>query len=196
VRAWCAPDRPDQAALRRPRLGYAGPIDDRLDRTLLAAVAARRPDWSLVLIGPLADARALPAAPNIHHLGMKSHEELPDYLGGWDAAMLPLARPPGPRFLGPIATPEYLAAGLPVVSTPINDVVRPYGVNGLVKIAETPEAFVAAAQAALAMDRARHRAHADAFLAGSSWDETAASLEEVLAVAWAADSGARAPVVA
>jgi glycosyltransferase involved in cell wall biosynthesis len=187
----------DQAGISRPRLGYAGVIDERLDRPLLAALAENRA-WNLVMIGPVAkiDPATLPRGPNVHYLGMKPYQELPDYLGGWDVGLLPFARNEATRFISPTKTPEYLAAGLPVVSTPIRDVVRPYGVKGLVHIADTAESFATAVQAALSTDRSRHRAAADAFLAGLSWDETVARMEAILEAALRQERGELAPEVA
>ena len=96
--------------------------------------------------------RSLGAA-NIHYLGMKPYEVLPDYLASWDVAVLPFARNEATRFISPTKTPEYLAAGCAVVSTSIRDVIRPYGDLGLVHIADTVDEFVAAVEVALREDR-------------------------------------------
>ncbi|HEY4590726.1 MAG TPA: glycosyltransferase, partial [Thermoanaerobaculia bacterium] len=142
------PEPADQAAIPRPRLGYFGVIDERIDLDLLAAAAGARPDWQWVMIGPVVkiDPETLPRRSNLHYLGMKAYDELPSYLAGWDAALMPFAANESTRFISPTKTPEYLAGGRPVVSTPIRDVVRPYGELALVEIAEDPEAFVAAAE--------------------------------------------------
>ncbi|HVM12326.1 MAG TPA: glycosyltransferase, partial [Actinomycetota bacterium] len=149
-----ARDPEDQAGIGRPRLGFFGVIDERLDRDLLAGIARLRPDWQIVMVGPVVKIppEALPTAPNIHYLGAKPYEELPAYVGGWDLAILPFARNAATRFISPTKTPEYLAAGRPVVSTSITDVVRPYRDLGLVRIADDPEGFVAAAETAMAED--------------------------------------------
>ncbi|MFN7914305.1 MAG: glycosyltransferase family 1 protein [Vicinamibacterales bacterium] len=170
----CHLDPEDQRAIAHPRIGFFGVIDERMDYDLLAAVAAARPDWQLILIGPIAkvDPAALPRAANLHYLGPKSYSVLPDYIGHWDVAMLPFALNDATRFISPTKTPEYLAGGLPVVSTPITDVVRPYGERGLARIASTPDRFVAAIDDALNGDREQHRSHADAFLQHMSWDRT------------------------
>lgn len=168
-------DPADQAAIAHPRLGFFGVIDERLDVALLDGVAAARPDWQLVMLGPTAkiDAADLPRRPNIHYLGQKAYRELPRYLARWDVAMLPFARNESTRFISPTKTPEYLAAGCPVVSTSIRDVVRPYGEQGLVRIADSVEEFVRQAQEAMS-DRkdARWRRGVDAMLANMSWDRT------------------------
>ncbi|MCA1598452.1 MAG: glycosyltransferase, partial [Chloroflexi bacterium] len=122
-------DLADQAPLPRPRLGFYGVLDERLDRDLIAALADARPDWSLVLIGPVVkiDPASLPRRANIHYLGPKDYADLPAYLAGWDVALIPFAHNAATRFISPTKTPEYLAAGVPVVSTAIGDVVSPYG---------------------------------------------------------------------
>jgi glycosyltransferase involved in cell wall biosynthesis len=175
----------DQAGIPHPRIGFFGVIDERMDYELLCGVAGARPDWQLVLIGPTAkiDPTALPAAANIHYLGTRDYAALPDYIGGWDVAMLPFARNEATRFISPTKTPEYLAAGKPVVSTSIRDVVRPYGELGLARIADTPEAFVAAIDAALAEDGGARQHAADAFLAQLSWDRTWNAMRQLVVTA-------------
>ena len=165
---------PDQARIPRPRLGFFGVIDERMDLQLVDNVAAARPDWHIVMLGPVVkiDTASLPQRPNIHYLGSKKYEELPHYLPGWDVALLPFAHNEATRFISPTKTPEYMAAGLPVVSTSIRDVVRPYGQQGLVRIADDPDAFIAACEEAMAEDRAERLTQADAFLRQTSWDGT------------------------
>ena len=136
---------PVQAAVTGPRLGFYGVIDERMDLELLATVADTRPDWSLVLVGPVVKIaeQDLPRRANIHYMGQQSYDDLPAFLSGWDVALMPFAINESTRFISPTKTPEYLAAGRPVVSTPIRDVVRHYGELEGVKIAETAEAFIA-----------------------------------------------------
>jgi glycosyltransferase involved in cell wall biosynthesis len=169
----------EQAHLPGPRLGFAGVIDERLDVDLVAAVAERRPQWQLVMLGPVVkiDPSELPAAPNLHYLGGRPYAELPRFMAGWDVALLPFARNEATRYISPTKTPEYLAAGRPVVSTSIPDVVRPYGQLGLVRIADDPGDFVAAVEAALVEDPRERQRAADAFLADLSWDDTWARME-------------------
>jgi UDP-galactopyranose mutase len=172
----------DQASIGRPRIGFFGVIDERMDYELLAAVASARPAWQLVLIGPIAkvDPASLPRAANIHYLGPKPYEALPAYLAGWDVAMLPFARNDATRFISPTKTPEYLAAGKPVVSTSIRDVVRPYGQQGLARIADTAHEFVAAVDAALSESPAERLRAADAFLTHTSWDGTWTRMRQLI----------------
>ncbi len=164
----------DQQAIPRARLGFFGVLDERLDIDLLRGVAETRPDWQLVMIGPVVkiDPADLPRLPNIHYLGPKTYNELPRYIAGWDLALLLFARNDATRYISPTKTPEYLAAGKPVVSTSIRDVVTPYGDLGLVRIADTTADFVAACDAALSEPPAARRSKADAFLSNMSWDRT------------------------
>jgi UDP-galactopyranose mutase len=170
----CTSEPDDQASIPRPRLGFFGVIDERMDLDLIAGVAAARPDWQIVLLGPVVkiDPESLPKRPNLHYLGAKSYAQLPDYLAGWDVALMPFARNDATRFISPTKTPEYMAAGAPVVSTSIRDVVRPYGQQGLVRIADDVPSFVQACVDAMADDRHERITQADAFLRQTSWDGT------------------------
>lgn len=176
---------PDQKDIPHPRLGFFGVIDERMDIELLGGIAAARPDWHLVIIGPVVkiDPATLPTHPNIHYLGGKSYQELPGYIGGWDIAMLPFAINESTKFISPTKTPEYLAAGKPVISTPIRDVVRPYGENGLVRIASNFSEFVACAEEIMSEssdDRTKWLSEVDAFLADNSWDNTWGEMLELI----------------
>ena len=166
----------DQKDLPHPRVGFFGVIDERFDIALLDGMAKSRPDWQFVMIGPIVkiDPACLPRHENIHYLGGKDYKDLPAYLAGWDAALLLFARNEATRFISPTKTPEYLAAGKPVVSTSIQDVVRPYAQEGLVSIADTPEEFIEAVEKILAKhgDNSSWLERVDQFLAGMSWNET------------------------
>ncbi len=172
----------DQAPIPGPRLGFFGVIDERMDLTIVSRIAELRPDWRLVMIGPTAkiDETTLPRAPNIHWLGCKLYRELPRYLAGWDVGIMPFATNEATRFISPTKTPEFLAAGLPVVSTPIADVVRPYGVAGHVAIASDAESFVARAQELMARPKGHWLKAVDLHLAAMSWDETWAGMKRRL----------------
>jgi UDP-galactopyranose mutase len=128
----------------------------------------------MVLVGPVVKiaADSLPRRANLHYLGPQSYGALPSYISGWDVALLPFARNDATRFISPTKTPEYLAAGKPVVSTSIADVVRPYGQQGLVRIADEVPDFVAACAAAMTDDNAQRIRDADAVLQQTSWDST------------------------
>ncbi len=174
-------DPVDQAGIAHPRMGFFGVIDERFDIELVEKLATLRPDWQIVLIGPVVkiDPATLPQLPNIHYLGGKSYDELPAYLAGWDVALMPFAINESTRFISPTKTPEYLAGGCPVVSTPIHDVIRGYGQSGAVTIADTAGAFVAAIDAALGLKgSAEFLQSADAALDGMSWDTTSRFMKE------------------
>ena len=110
--------------------------------------------------------------------------ELPAYLGGWDVALMPFALNEATRFISPTKTPEYLAGGVPVVSTPVRDVVRPYGEEGYVRIAATPVEFIAAIEQTLAEPRhaPERLRRVDRLLAQNSWDETWRKMNEIIQV--------------
>jgi UDP-galactopyranose mutase len=184
-------DPADQANIPRPRLGFFGVIDERMDLRLLEAVAQMRPDWQLVMVGPVVkiEQADLPRLPNIHYLGGKSYAELPRYIAGWDVAIMPFAKNESTRFISPTKTPEYLAAGKPVVSTSIRDVVRPYSVQGLAHIADTPSDFVEACESCLRESHERWLRRADAFLARLSWDKTWAEMQAHIERAVAGNQG-------
>ena len=168
-------DPADQESIPHPRIGFCGVIDERLDIDLLEQCARLSPEWHFVMVGPVVkiNPASLPNFPNIHYLGSKTYRELPQYLAGWDMAMIPFAHNEATRFISPTKTPEYLAAGKPVVSTPIIDVIRPYGNKGLVRIGGTPDEFVRVVAEKLAVtDRAEWLERVDEFLSQSSWDLT------------------------
>jgi glycosyltransferase involved in cell wall biosynthesis len=170
-----------------PRLGFFGVIDERFDVDLLAQLAAARPHWQFILIGPVVkiDPATVPTLPNVHLLGGKRYDELPAYLAHWDVALMPFAMNESTRFISPTKTPEYLAGGRPVVSTPIADVVREYGDCPAVRIASDAAGFVSAIEAALQdrLDRARLWAVADAKLRPMSWDRTWQTMKRELSIA-------------
>ena len=177
----------DQAAIPHPRLGFYGVVDERMNLTLLDGIAKARPDWHLVIVGPVVkiEPSTLPRHPNIHYLGGKSYQELPNYLAGWDVALLPFVCNESTRFISPTKTPEYLAAGKPVVSTSIRDVVRPYGEQGLVQIADTVSEFVTVIAVALnqAQTNLDWLRQVDAFLGQTSWDSTWHAMNQLLETA-------------
>lgn len=169
-------DPADQAEVAHPRLGFFGVVDERFDIELLREMAAARPVWQFVIIGPVVkiDPAILPEGENVHYLGGKSYAELPAYLAGWDVALLLFARNDATRFISPTKTPEYLAAAKPVVSTSIRDVVRPYGEQGFVRIADSATEMIVAAEELMSddFDKTEWINRVDAFLANTSWDET------------------------
>jgi glycosyltransferase involved in cell wall biosynthesis len=195
------PEPEDQAKLARPRLGFYGVIDERFDLDLLRQIADMRPNWSFVMVGPvvkISDAD-LPRAANIHYLGGKTYEQLPAYLSGWDVALMPFAMNDSTQFISPTKTPEYLAGGRPVVSTPVKDVVRHYGHLQGVCIAADAEGFVRACDRML--ERSRDRtgdwlAEADVMLSATSWDTTQARMAGLIAEVLGETAPSQATLVA
>jgi beta-glucosidase/6-phospho-beta-glucosidase/beta-galactosidase len=166
----------------RPVAGFVGVLDERLDAPLLGEVARALPEWQFRLVGPIADFKmdpaTLPHGPNVHYLGQHDYEQLPGVMAGFDVALMPFARNEATRSISPTKTLEYLAAGLPVVSTPVPDVVADF--RDLVHVAATPRDFAAACRRALAerlddrdrrLRRIEHR---------YQWDEIAARIHQIM----------------
>lgn len=168
----------DVAHLKGPKLGFFGVIDERMDLDFLAEMARARPDWSFVMIGPVVKIHpeCLPSLPNIHWIGGRAYNDLPDYIASWDVGIMPFAMNEATRFISPTKTPEFLAAGCPVISTPVADVVSSYGVSGLVEIASTPDEAIRCAERLMNMNRASWLAAVDQSLEGRSWDNTWANM--------------------
>ncbi|MDO9499802.1 glycosyltransferase [Falsiroseomonas sp.] len=186
------------AGIPHPRIGFFGVIDERMDLALVAAFAALRPEMHLIMLGPVVkiDPASLPQGPNLHWLGGRRYDELPDYLAHWDLGFMPFALNESTRFISPTKTPEFLAAGLPVISTPVVDVVRDYGEAGLVEIVESAAELAEQADALLARPRAPFLARVDQQLAKNSWDMTWARMAALLRVPEAAPVAAKAKGVA
>ncbi len=162
------------ASLPNPVLGFWGLLQDWLDVDLLAEVAAARPDWSIVLIGEAAtDLSALRVRPNVHFLGRRPYASLPAYAAGFDLGIIPFRVNELTRAVNPIKLREYLAAGLPVVSTPLPEVMQ---YKRFVRVASTATDFVAACEAAIAGDSPIHVAQRRGAMRGESWN---AKVEEV-----------------
>jgi glycosyltransferase involved in cell wall biosynthesis len=175
---------PSQSSLPCPRLGFYGVIDERLDTALIGAVAAARPDWQIVLVGPVVskiDPSTLPDSPNVHYMGQQAYKDLPRFLAAWDVCLMPFAMNDATRFISPTKSLEYMAAELPIVSTPVTDVVDAH--SDVVDIASTPEEFISACEHALEMSDEERFAKLRAMrekLAHTSWDATAASMGSLL----------------
>jgi UDP-galactopyranose mutase len=158
-------------------------IDERLDRPLIAHLAASHPEWHIIMIGPVVkvDPATLPQAPNLHYLGQRSYAVLPAYLGGWEVCLLPFACNAATQFISPTKTLEYMAADRPIVSTPIPDVQEPYG--DIVFLSAMPAEFVKACEQALALsqeERARRGEKMRAVLENTSWDATAVAMQRLI----------------
>lgn len=172
-------DHPLQHALPKPRLGYFGVIDERIDMSLVAQLADATAHWQICMVGPIAkiDPDSLPTRRNLHYYGQQPYSELPRFVSGWDVCLQPFALNRSTRYISPTKTLEYMAAERPIVSTPIADVVGPYG--DIVDIAATPQAFISACDRVLRADPHEHEARIErmrAALARTSWDKTAAQM--------------------
>jgi glycosyltransferase involved in cell wall biosynthesis len=169
--------------LAHPRLGFFGVIDERLDLELLAGIADRRPDWPIVMAGPVVkiDPASLPRRPNLRWVGMQRYEALPHLLSHWDVCLLPFALNEATRFISPTKTLEYLAGGKPVVSTRVRDVDVLYG--AAVRFGDDADGFVAAVEEVLAQSpaaRADWRVRARALVEAGSWDAAAERVAALL----------------
>ena len=192
------PEPEDQAQIPHPRLGFYGVLDERFDTELLDQVAEMRPDWQFVMVGPIVKIsdEDLPKRPNIHYLGGKKYEQLPAYLSGWDVALMPFAMNESTQFISPTKTPEYLAGGKPVVSTPIRDVVRHYGHLDGVGIAATAEEFVAECERMLKLEpEGEWLSEADLLLSATSWSTTQARMAGLIAELLGEDVGSESTIL-
>src|SRR5262249_3532127 len=177
-------DSADQATLPHPRLGYFGVIDERMDLGLLDTMAQRHPEWQIVMVGPVVKVNpaSLPSRDNLHFLGQREYAQLPEYLAGWDVCLLPFALNDATKFISPTKTLEYMVAERPIVSTPITDVADPYG--QIVYLGGTHEEFIAACERALratGSERGERIGKMREVLSKTSWDSTAAAMEQQIA---------------
>jgi UDP-galactopyranose mutase len=186
---------PSQTGLARPRLGFYGVIDERFDLDLLRKVADAHPEWQLVMVGPVVkiDPEALPRNPNIHYMGQASYDELPAYLAAWDVCLLPFALNESTKFISPTKVLEYMAAERPIVSTPITDVVKPYG--HIVSIGYSSAQFIAACEDALVLSQERRAKMMDdmrSVVNATSWTNTVDRMRALMAGAQGKDRAANA----
>jgi glycosyltransferase involved in cell wall biosynthesis len=187
-------EHPLHADIPRPRLGYCGVIDDRINLQLVDGIAKLRPEWNIVMVGPVVkvDTSRLPRRDNVHWLGPQAYDDLPGFISGWDVCLLPYTLGDQTKYISPAKTLEYMACGRPSVSTSIRDIVEPYG--HVVRVADTPEGFVDDIEMIMARSPAEQEEHARQLaeiVARTSWDDTADAMAELIAQADdLADSGA------
>lgn len=157
-----------------PRIGFFGVIDERFDIDLLARLAEDHPEWNFVLLGPVVkiDPADLPLRANIHWAGFCDYADLPNHLAHWDVGLMPFALNESTQYISPTKTPEFLAAGVRVVSTPVRDVVRDWGDHGLVEIARDAPEFANKISAILKRSKDEWLAAVDHRLAHQSWSDT------------------------
>lgn len=168
----------DVAALPRPLIGFYGTLQDWVDYELIAALARRRPDWSFALLGQaLADVSAVRDLPNVHLLGRKPHRELPAYCKAFDVGLIPYRIDERMTYVNPIKLREYLSAGVPVVSTPVPEVVR---YQHLCAVADGVDATEAAIAAALADGGSAARAARSAAMRSETWTARVAEVSRIV----------------
>jgi len=169
-----------------PRVGFFGVVDERFDCGLLGETAAMIPAVHFMVVGPVVkiDPAILPQGPNIHYLGKREYAELPEFIANWNVAMMPFALNESTKYISPTKTPEYLAAGKPVISTPITDVVHPYGRFDNVAIIHNAQEFRQAIESFLATEQTGEREEdwnrVDDYLAGMSWQKTSMAMCSII----------------
>ena len=179
----CNQEPVDQQHISHPRLGFFGVLDERFDIDLIREAAKQKPRWNFIFIGPVVKIHPddLPRRENIFFLGAKSYDELPAYINGWDIALIPFAINESTKFISPTKTPEYLAAGKPVISTAIKDVVDPYGKQNLVSIIHSAQEFIDAGEKILQQkNKTKWLEEVDGFLAENSWENTFTKMNAII----------------
>jgi hypothetical protein len=175
IDSWPVPE--DLARLPRPVIAYAGNMSARIDWDLISHVAAARPDWTIVLIGPTPSTeqfRAVVAHPNVHALGAMPYERAIRYLAAADAAMIPHARTRLSDTMNPLKLYVYRSLGIPVVSTPVDNLDD---FEGEVRIAPTPGDFLSLLTHAIEERRRSGRSFPDrARLENYSWKTRLATI--------------------
>ena len=169
-----------RASRERPVAGYVGVIDERIDLDLVGGLAERLPAWDVEIVGPVVkiDPGTLPAAPNLRYPGMQPYHRLPEVMGGFDVALMPFALNEATRSISPTKTLEYLAAGLPVVSTRVPDVVADHA--GVVALRDDAAGFAAACHDALTRPDAARDRRVRAVLRMHHWDAIARRMRTLM----------------
>lgn len=177
------PIPPDIKSITKPIIGYIGVIDERIDMDLLKKSAELLPEYDFVMIGPLAKITEndLAKAENIHYLGMKDYDDLPNYLKSFDIAMMPFALNDSTRFISPTKTLEYMAAGKPIVSTAIKDVTRFY--SDCISIVNSAGDFKNAVETirdSCSTKQEKREKRFEEILQKTSWDHTASEMIKLI----------------
>jgi glycosyltransferase involved in cell wall biosynthesis len=168
------------ASLTRPVVGYYGVIDERIDYELLRTLATSLPEAELVMVGPVVkvDPNELPQARNIHWLGQRQYAELPAHVKGFDVCLMPFALNEATEYINPTKTLEYMAAGKPIVSTAVSDVMHNF--TPVVAVADTPEDFVAAVRQAIESPSAEMISRGLEQARSNSWESIVARMERIV----------------
>jgi glycosyltransferase involved in cell wall biosynthesis len=170
----------DIASLPNPVFGYFGVIDERIDYDLIRTLAESRPDASIVMVGPVVkvDPTTLPQAPNLHWLGQRDYASLPGYVKGFTVCLMPFALNEATEFINPTKTLEYMAAGKPIVSTAVPDVVRNF--TPVVQIARSAREFVALSSQAATNPDNNLIAQGLEKAAAASWESIVARMRSLI----------------
>jgi UDP-galactopyranose mutase len=189
-------EHPLLRSLPKPRLGYFGVIDERIDLDLIAKLADATAHWHICMVGPVAkiDTAQLPQRPNLHYFGQQAYEELPRFIAGWDVCLQPFAINDATRFISPTKTLEYMAAERPIVSTPITDVVEPHG--HIVHVARDTQSFIEECQRTLRLSEEEFASRVALMrnvVATTSWDLTAERMFDLVETAVRERQPARTP---
>jgi glycosyltransferase involved in cell wall biosynthesis len=169
----------EMRSIKRPILGFHGLLADWVDLPLIAEIAQRRPDWSIVLVGRMdTESDALKGLPNVHVLGHRPYSHLPEFLRGFDVALLPFVSNELTRNANPLKLREYLAAGLPVVAAPLPEVMR---LGSLVSVATTPQEYICEISRLLAEGATGPSSQRSEQMAGETWDSKVLIIERLLA---------------
>jgi glycosyltransferase involved in cell wall biosynthesis len=182
------PEPEDLARVPHPRIGYVGVLKEQLDWELLATLAASRPEWAFVLIGPVRTGHeavrqplsALARLPNVHVLGERSAARLPGYLQHLDVALLPYRRNAYTDCINPLKLYEALAAGTAVVATRIRTLED---FAGVVTLAETEGGFAAAIAASLTNESPARKLERQNLAKTYDWDAIVQPIALSIAVA-------------
>ncbi|HWE02549.1 MAG TPA: family 1 glycosylhydrolase [Tepidisphaeraceae bacterium] len=172
---------PDIDFMSRPILGWFGVVDERVDYAMVGEMARLRPAWSFAMVGPVVkvDPNLLPHSPNLFWLGGRDYQQLPNYCRAFDVNMMCFAMNAATQFINPTKGLEYMATGKPIVSTPVRDVVRQW--SNIVRLANTAEEFVAAAEEALRSGPTDERVLRGTELAKQcSWESTVDSMQSLI----------------
>ncbi|NUQ21095.1 MAG: glycosyltransferase [Gemmatimonadaceae bacterium] len=174
------PLAPELVGLGKKVMGYFGVVDERLDYDLLRILAARNPDAELVMVGPVVkvDPRELPQAPNIRWLGQRQYAELPSYVKGFDVCLMPFALNEATEYINPTKTLEYMAAGKPIVSTAVSDVVHNF--TPVVAVAESRDEFVNAVRHALVSPDMSMVARGIEQARANTWESIVARMDRIM----------------
>ena len=168
------------ASLPHPVAGYIGVIDERLDYALLATLAEQLPDVTFAMVGPVVkvDPRELPRRDNIHYFGQQAYDVLPAFMKGFDVCLMPFALNRATEYINPTKTLEYMAAGKPIVSTPIPDVLRNF--VPIVEVADTANAYATAVRRALTEPDLARREAGIARAQQSSWEQITVDMSRLM----------------